>query len=107
MKNIDRIKKMDAKELTKFMNESTCNYCSYKNKDCGSEMCSIGIEEWLNQECESTIDDVYREFNKFCRGKVCETCNYPESTCEVNYMIDNFNIIDGKIIRRQNNNSSI
>lgn len=100
MKYIEIIREMDSKELMKFLKDSKCDKCIYKDKDCGNEMCSIGIEEWLNQECELTINDIYRGFNNFCRGKVCEMCEYPESTCEFDYMVGNFNINNGKITRR-------
>lgn len=100
MKNIERIKEMSVKELTKFLNESMCNYCSYKNKDCGNEMCSIGIEEWLNQESDLTINDVYGEYDKFCCTRNCLECEYPDDTCLYNFLVDHFNIINGKITRK-------
>lgn len=101
MKNIEKIREMSVKELTKFLNESTCNYCSYKNKDCGNEMCGVGVEEWLNQECELTIDDVYGEYDKFCCTRNCLGCEYPDDTCLYHFLADHFIIIDGKITRRQ------
>lgn len=101
MKNIERIKQMDSKEFMKFLKESTCNYCSYKDKDCGSEMCGIGIEEWLNQDAELTFGDIEKEHNEFCRGKVCEMCKYSHKTCQYEYFSDNFKVIDGKITRIQ------
>ena len=101
MLNIDRIKEMDAEELIIFMNSNKCDRCSYQDKDCGSEMCSIGMEEWLNQETQLTTDLIHCEFGKFCNKNTCGECKYPNDyTCHYNFVVDNFNIIDGKITRR-------
>lgn len=101
MKNIERIRKMDSKELMKFLKDSECDKCIYKDKDCGNELCSIGIEQWLNQDVELTFDDIKKEYNEFCSGKVCEMCKYSFKICEYEHIRDNFNIIDGKITRIQ------
>jgi len=101
MKNIERIRKMNAKELITFFKNGKCNRCSYNGKDCGSEMCSTGMEEWLNQEGELTIKDIEKESRAFCKGNACEMCRYIDDNCSYMFMIDHFNIIDGKITRRQ------
>lgn len=38
--------------------ENRCEQCTYKDKYCGNEMCTIGIREWL----ERNIKD--KEVNK-------------------------------------------
>ena len=35
-----------VKEIKKDFNNK-CDQCTYKDKICGNEMCSIGIREWL------------------------------------------------------------
>ena len=30
--------------------EYKCEQCTYKDKYCGNEMCTIGIREWLEKE---------------------------------------------------------
>lgn len=100
MKNIDKIKEMNSHDLANFIS-NRCNVCSYRYKDCGNEMCSIAMEEYLNQEVELTFDDIYREYNKFCCTRDCIGCEYSDETCHYHFMIDHFNIIDGKITRRQ------
>lgn len=100
MKNIDRIKQMDVKEFLKFLGTDECDRCSYKDKDCGSEMCNIGIEEWLNQECELTINDIRHELKIYC-DKIYPKCIHKHcKLCELDYIVNHFNIIDGKITRR-------
>lgn len=99
MLNIDRIRKMDEKELIVFINSDKCNRCSYKDMKCGNEMCSVGIKEYLNQECELTIHDIEDDYYKFCRESF-NLCEYNSSRCKLLFLIDNFNIIDGKITRR-------
>lgn len=101
MKNIDRIKEMDAEELIIFMNSNKCDRCSYNNTNCMHDMCCEGMKIWLEQESELTTDLIYYEFGKFCIGNNCGECKYPHDyTCHYNFLIDNFNIIDGKITRR-------
>lgn len=101
MKNIDKIKEMNSHDLANFIS-NRCNVCSYRYKDCGNEMCSIAMEEYLNQEAELTVDDINYEFNQFCMKNICSKCNYPDDNiCHHEFVVDNFNIIDGKITRRQ------
>ena len=38
-----------VKEIKKDFN-NRCDQCTYKDKICGNEMCSIGIREWLEKE---------------------------------------------------------
>lgn len=99
MKNIDKIKEMNSHDLANFIS-NRCNICPYRYKDCGNEMCSIAMEEYLNQECELTVDDIYREHDRFYYVSSCTTCEYPDDTCHYNFLVDHFNIIDGKITRR-------
>ena len=101
MKNIDRIKEMSPEELIIFMNDDKCDRCSYKDKDCGKELCSIGMKTWLNQEAELSARDISDEYHDFCHGKSCEQCKYPHGHCVELFYINNFNIVDGKITRRQ------
>lgn len=100
MKNIERIREMDSDEMVKLLNGNKCSMCTYNTTNCLKEFCSIGIEEWLNKECELTIDDINSDFDNFCSGKSCDACVYRTSTCEFDYIIDNFNIINGKITRK-------
>ena len=91
-------------QLIIFINGDKCDRCSYKDKDCGKEFCSIGIKEWLNQEAELTYKDIINEYDDFCDTQWnfgCDDCEYPGENCRTLYCINNFNIIDGKITRRQ------
>lgn len=100
MKNIDKVRQMNPHDLANFISNK-CNICSYRYKDCGNEMCSMAIEEYLNQEAKLTIEDIHREFKEFCRQNRCHECKYPyNGTCKYEFTIDKFNIIDGKITRR-------
>ena len=45
-----------VKEIKKDFN-SRCDQCTYKDKICGNEMCSIGIREWLEKEWLSEDSD--------------------------------------------------
>lgn len=100
MKNIDKVRQMNPHDLANFISNK-CNICSYRYKDCGNEMCSMAIEEYLNQEAKLTIEDIHREFKEFCRQNSCRECKYPyNGTCNYEFTIDKFNIIDGKITRR-------
>ena len=45
-----------VKEIKKDFN-NRCDQCTYKDKICGNEMCSIGIREWLEKErCDEDRD---------------------------------------------------
>ena len=44
----DNIKKLVEEIKKDFKNK--CEKCTYKDKYCGYEMCSIGIREWLEKE---------------------------------------------------------
>ncbi|WP_312286717.1 hypothetical protein [Terrisporobacter sp.] len=101
MLNIEKIREMDSDKMVKLLNGNKCSMCTYNNTNCLKEFCSIGIEEWLNQECELTIDDVYGEYDKFCCTRNCLGCEYPDDTCLYHFLADHFIIIDGKITRRQ------
>lgn len=100
MKNIDKVRQMNPHDLANFISNK-CNICSYRYKDCGNEMCSMAIEEYLNQEAKLTIKDIHREFEEFCEQNSCRGCKYPDdATCYYGYILEHFNIIDGKITRR-------
>lgn len=101
MKNIDRINQMNSNEISRILNGNKCNMCTYNNANCMKEFCSRGIKEWLEQESELTVEDILIEFDKFCCTRNCFECQYSDETCGHDYMIDNFNIIDGKITRRE------
>ena len=100
MKNIDKLRQMDVEELIIFINSNKCDRCIYNETNCMHDLCSKGMKEWLNQECELTVDDINREHDKFCCARECATCEYPDDTCHYSFLVDHFNIIDGKITRR-------
>lgn len=101
MKNIDKIKEMNSDEMVKLLNGNKCNICTYNNTNCLKEFCKKGIKSWLEQDAELTTEDVRYEFNKFCSNNRCGTCKYPDdTTCYYDYILEHFNIIDGKITRR-------
>lgn len=104
MKNIEKIRKMNSEELInifKTYRTDECSMCSYKDKYCGTENCTIGLNEWLNQEAELTTEDISNEFRNFCNeNRSCDECKYKRKTCHNDYTLEHFNIIDGKITRR-------
>lgn len=100
MKNIDRIKQMSPKELVKFMRSLQCDKCIYDNTNCQHDMCVEGITKWLEQEGELTIDEIRQEFITYCENKQCFNCEYFAKRCSFGFIIDKFNIINGKITRK-------
>ena len=75
--------------------------CTYNNTNCLKEFCKEGIKEWLNQDADLTHYDIEDDFSKFCNIRICLDCEYVDKNCRVEYISDNFNIINGKITRRQ------
>lgn len=100
MKNIDKVKQMNARELIKFTNEDKCEQCVYKDSICGSERCTEGRILWLESEVEFDAIYINKSFHNYCY-KQCGKCGYKNTGCREQYIIDNFNIIDGKITKRQ------
>ena len=100
MKNIDKIKQMPPKELVKFMRSLQCDKCIYDNTNCQHDMCTEGITKWLEQEEELTLDEVRQEFIRHCENKQCFDCKYFDKRCTFGFIIDNFNVINGKITRK-------
>lgn len=100
MKNIDKIKQMSSEELVKFMRSLQCDKCIYDNTNCQHDMCTEGMTKWLEIEGEVTLDEVIQEYKRYCGNKNCSDCKYVYKTCLLYFMMDRFNIIDGKIIRR-------
>lgn len=101
MKNIDKIKQMNSNEISKILNSNKCNMCTYNNTNCMKEFCHEGTKAWLEQESELTLKEIVEEFNEFCRQGKCLSCNPSDHySCYHNFLIDHFNINDGKITRR-------
>jgi hypothetical protein len=103
MKNIDKIREMTPKELAELiMCKHTCDVCAFQlYEDCEGMDCEEGIVAWLEKESEITIRDIERESEKFCVGE-CKHCQYANAVdCKTNWLVDNFNIINGKIERRK------
>lgn len=105
MKNIERMREMDTEELAQLIN-NRCKICIYYNQSCLHDRCNEGIVKWLNQEAELTIDDIYNEHTKLCCSDSiltypCISCKYKNKTCEYEFIVDNFNINNGKITRRE------
>lgn len=101
MKNINKVKQMNARQLIKFMNEDKCEQCVYKDSICGSERCTEGRILWLESEVELDTTYMNDSFNSYCRDRRCNKCDYDSVECNEQYIVDNFNIIDGKITKRQ------
>lgn len=105
MKNIDKIKSMNTKELANLISDGACKICSYEVETC-SKPCVDGVAEWLEQEVELTPKDCVYEHELFCNDHLfkngCDDCKYNKSpfSCETSYIYENFNIINGKITRR-------
>ena len=104
MKNIDKIREMTPKELAELLEKHSCDVCAFQlYEDCDGMDCGEGIIAWLEKEAVPTVEDVYKEFEKFC---MCDTqgcchCKYFNiRTCKLQWIIDNFNITNGKIERR-------
>lgn len=105
MNNLERIKKMDIKELVKVLNGSQCNCCAYKNtlmcvkrNTCEQSNCEEGIEEWLKQDVVFTIREVRDEFKKECMECTgFENCQNDPISCFLDFFIHNYNAIDQKI----------
>jgi hypothetical protein len=103
MKNIDKIREMTPKELAELiMSKHTCDVCAFQlYEDCEGMDCEEGIVAWLEKESEITIRDIERESEEFCVGE-CKHCQYANAVdCKTNWLVDNFNIINGKIERRK------
>lgn len=108
MRNIDKIKEMNAKELAHLIHSNrckVCEICAFHNSNGNCEgNCEDGIERWLNKKADITQDDIDREFNVHCIN-YCENigdCPYEYSAeCKIIWFMENFNINDGKITRRK------
>ena len=100
MKNIDKIRGMTPTELAKLFQERSCDVCAFKLYDeCHSE-CVDGITIWLNKEYELTLEDIENETDEYCVGE-CQYCKYKGvNNCRLSFIVDHFNIINGKIERR-------
>lgn len=112
MKNIDKLKEMNFEELIEFINGNKCDRCIYNNTNCMHDMCREGTKSWLQQECELTIKEVGYEFDEFCsynyhQPECCIACKYENTTCKYNFLVDNYNISNGKITRREKHHSRI
>lgn len=101
MKNIDKIKQMTGEELVKFMKINICEHCVYNDSICGHENCSEGIKLWLESEAELDVNYINKSFESDCKKNECDTYLNDCDDCRVQYIVDNFNIIDGKITKRQ------
>lgn len=101
MKNIDRIKQMTSEELVKFMKINICEYCIYDDAICGQERCSEGRVAWLESEEELNLNYIIKSFLNNCKTDECDFYPNDCTVCKFQYIVDNFNIIDGKITKRQ------
>lgn len=107
MRNIDKIKQMQKEELIELLVECSCDHCAYNGTNCMHDMCTIGITKWLEQEAELTPDDIRQEYDSECSEYPdCIGCRYFKGDdeyvdCYLLYMMDNFNIENGKITRRK------
>ena len=105
MNNLERIKKMNTKELAKVLNGSQCNCCAYKNtlmcvkkNVCEQSNCEEGVKLWLEQDAEFTISEVRDEFEKECENCCSlESCQNDSILCFLEYFIHNYNAVDQKI----------
>ena len=102
MKNIDRIREMTSIELAELINKRSCEVCAFQlYEDCEGMNCEEGIFAWLERECELTLDEIEKEADEFCVGE-CQYCKYKNAhNCRLSFIVDTFNIIDGKIERRK------
>lgn len=102
MKNIDKIKQMNVDELTKLFNNK-CQMCKYEKQICNYEFCHSEIKKWLETET-LTVEDIESEFETYCEDRfINESCDISNSCnlCKLNFVIEHFNIVDGKINRRK------
>ncbi|MGL4451122.1 MAG: hypothetical protein ACRCTZ_08035 [Sarcina sp.] len=107
MKNIDKIRSMNGVELSEFLPYvSSCDICVHEYGNCEGKECREGIQKWLEEEYELTTQEVYQEYTDYCypRGE-CLNCKYhaldSDGECEFNYLVANFNVINGKITRKE------
>ena len=100
MKNIDKVRQMSPKELITFIKSHNCHKCSYNGTNCQHDMCTDGMTKWLEEEAESTLEEVRQEFITYCENKQCFNCKYFAKRCGFGFIIDNFNVINGKITRK-------
>lgn len=105
MTNYDKIKQMNKEDIIKLINTNKCQMCNYTHAktlgDCNNN-CEKGIKLWLDEEVEITDDDIDWEYREFCDG-FCSGCKYENAkhNCKINWFMDNFNMVDGKITRRR------
>ena len=53
MKNFEKVKKMNIKELARFLAYSNCKICSFRHENCSELDCANGIKKWLESEVKS------------------------------------------------------
>ena len=101
MKNIDKIREMTPKELAELIEKHSCDVCAFQlYEDCDGMDCEEGIIAWLERESEVTLEDIEKDADEFCVGE-CQYCKYKgANNCRLSFIIDNFNITNGKIERR-------
>ena len=104
MKNIDKIREMTPKELAELIEKHPCDVCAFQlYENCDDMDCEEGIIAWLELDAKEilTIESIISEFEKFCVGE-CAYCSYRKAdNCKASWIINNFNIVDGKISRRE------
>ena len=108
MRNIDKVKEMNTQELACLLDTNRCKLCAYSHKGsktmCCDSNCHEGIAEWLDKEADITPEDINNEFKLHCSNyceflfKDCPFINTAE--CKILWFMENFNINDGKITRR-------
>ena len=105
MRNIDKVKEMNSQELAHLIDSNRCKICVFSNPSGNCEgKCEDGIKQWLDQEADITPDDINNEFKLHCSNyceflfKDCPFINPAE--CKILWFMENFNINDGKITRR-------
>ena len=102
MNNIDRVRAMNSDELTKLLNNK-CSMCKYEKQICNYEFCHSEIKKWLETET-LTVEDIESEFKSYCEDKFFNcSCDVSNGCilCKLNFVIEHFNIVDGKINRRK------
>lgn len=109
MKNIDRIKYMSIGDFISFLKEGMCERCLYNTSHCNENMCEEGVLKWLEEEDRLTIKDIHKEMKLHCekefsshrKNESCIECEYNPKTCGIEFAVKNFNVIDGKITKRE------
>lgn len=100
MNNLDRIKDMNADEITEILaNDNKCEFCIYEDDICQTSQCRNGINKWLKFDMDSIIQTIANELESNCMytQPYCEPIDC--DICKIQYIVNHFNINNGKVTK--------